>query len=94
MSSPIEWLMDRELLRQFPQRYARAVDQRDHDALTALFDPDGSVDGTFGQQAVAAYLDTMGSRPDTGGTSMHVIDRRATVFRRCNLKAFRIRVLL
>ena len=63
MTSPIEWLMDREILRQFPQRYARAVDQRDHDALTALFDPDGSVDGTFGQQAVADYLDTMGSRP-------------------------------
>ena len=73
MTSPIEWLMDREILRQFPQRYARAVDQRDHDALTALFDPDGSVDGTFGQQAVRAYLDTMGSRPDTGGTSMHVL---------------------
>ncbi len=73
MTSPIEWLMDREILRQFPQRYARAVDQRDHDALTALFDPDGSVDGTFGQQAVADYLDTMGSRPDTGGTSMHVL---------------------
>ena len=73
MSSPIEWLMDRELLRQFPQRYARAVDQRDHDALTALFDPDGTVDGTFGQQAVAEYLETMGSRPDTGGTSMHVL---------------------
>ena len=63
MTSPIEWLMDREILRQFPQRYARAVDQRDHDALTALFDPDGSVDGTFGQQAVADYLDTMALPP-------------------------------
>jgi hypothetical protein len=73
MASPIEWLVDREMLRQFPQRYARAVDQRDHDALTALFDPSGSVDGTFGQQAVAEYLETMGSRPDTGGTSMHLL---------------------
>jgi hypothetical protein len=73
MSSPIEWLMDREQLRQFPQRYARAVDQRDHDALTALFDADGTVDGTFGEQSVGEYLETMGSRPDTGGTSMHVL---------------------
>jgi len=73
MSSPIEWLMDREHLRQFPQRYARAVDQRDHDALTALFDPDGTVDGTFGEQAVAEYLATMDARPDTGATSLHML---------------------
>jgi hypothetical protein len=67
------WLVDREVLRQFPQRYARAVDGRDHDALTALFDPDGEVDGTYGQQAVADYLETMRLRPNTGGTSMHVL---------------------
>ncbi len=73
MTSPTEWLVDREILRQFPQRYARAVDQRDHDALTMLFDPDGSVDGTFGQQAVADYLATMAARPDTGAASMHVL---------------------
>jgi hypothetical protein len=73
MTSPMEWFLDRELVRQFPQRYARAVDQRDHDALTALFDPDGTVDGTFGEQNVADYLETMGSRPDTGGTSMHLL---------------------
>ena len=73
MASPFELLMDRELIRQFPQRYARAVDQRDHDALTALFDPDGTVDGTFGEQAVVDYLETMGSRADTGGTSMHLL---------------------
>jgi len=73
MPSPMQWLLDRELLRQFPQRYARAVDQRDHDALTALFDPDGTVDGTLGEQSVAEYLETMGSRPDTGGTSMHLL---------------------
>ena len=68
-----KWLVDREVLRQFPQRYARAVDERNHDALAALFDPDGEVDGSFGQQAVADYLETMRLRPDTGGTSMHVL---------------------
>jgi len=69
----MKWLVDREALRQFPQRYARAVDERNHDALAALFDPDGEVDGTFGQQPVPDYLETMGLRPDTGGTSMHVL---------------------
>jgi hypothetical protein len=73
VSSPLEWLVDREVLRQFPQRYARAADERDHAALAALFDPDGDVDGTFGEQPVADYLETMRSRPDTGGTSMHVL---------------------
>jgi uncharacterized protein (TIGR02246 family) len=68
-----KWLVDREALRQFPQRYARAVDERDHEALAALFDPDGDVDGTFGQLPVAEYLETMRTRPDTGGTSMHVL---------------------
>ena len=64
MTSPFEWLIDRELLRQFPQRYARAVDERDHDALTALFDPDGSVDGTLRRsRACADYLETMGRVP-------------------------------
>jgi hypothetical protein len=69
----LQRLVDLEAIRQLPQRYARAVDERDHDALTALFDPDGRVDGTFGQQAVTDYLETMRSRPDTGGTSMHVL---------------------
>jgi hypothetical protein len=69
----LQRLVDIEEIRRLPQRYARAVDERDHDALTALFDPDGRVDGTFGQQPVADYLETMRSRPDTGGSSMHVL---------------------
>ena len=73
MTTPLDWLVDREVLRQFPQRYARAVDERDHDALAALFDPDGDVDGTLGQQPVPEYLEAMRSRPDTGGSSMHVL---------------------
>jgi len=73
MTSPTEWLVDREILRQFPQRYARAVDDRDHDALTLLFDPNGTVDGTFGEQAVVDYLETMRTRPDSGAASMHLL---------------------
>jgi hypothetical protein len=73
MTNPIEWLVDLESVRRFPQRYARAVDQRDHDALTALFDPDGTIDGTFGLESVADYLEGMRSRLGSTGTSMHLL---------------------
>jgi len=73
MTTPIEWLVDLESVRRFPQRYARAVDQRDHDALTALFDPDGSIDGTFGLESVADYLEGMRTRLGGTGTSMHLL---------------------
>ena len=73
MTTPIEWLVDLESVRRFPQRYARAVDQRDHDALTALFDPDGSIDGTFGLESVADYLEGMRTRLGSTGTSMHLL---------------------
>jgi hypothetical protein len=73
MSSPFEWLVDLELLRQFPQRYARAVDERDHDALTALFDPDGSVDGTRGAQNVPDYLESMRNLPQSFKAGMHLL---------------------
>jgi len=73
MTTPIEWLVDLEAVRRFPQRYARAVDQRDHDALAALFDPDGTVDGTFGEETVIDYLEGMRTRLGTTGTSMHLL---------------------
>ena len=73
MTTPIEWLVDLESVRRFPQRYARAVDKRDHDALTALFDPDGSIDGTFGLESVADYLEGMRTRLGSTGTSMHLL---------------------
>jgi SnoaL-like domain len=73
VSSPFEWLIDLELLRRFPQRYARAVDDREHDALAALFDPDGTVDGTRGTQAVPEYLESMRNLPRSFTSSMHLI---------------------
>ena len=73
MASPFEWLIDLELLRRFPQLYARAVDDRDHDALAALFDPDGTVDGTRGHQNVPDYLESMRNLPRSFPSSMHVL---------------------
>jgi hypothetical protein len=72
-SSPFEWIVDLEMLRAFPQRYARAVDERDHDALVALFDPDGSVDGTRGLQPVPDYLESMRAMPRSFESSMHLL---------------------
>jgi hypothetical protein len=80
VSSPFEWLIDLELLRRFPQRYARAVDDRDHDALAALFDPDGSVDGTRGAQAVPDYLEWMRDLPRSYTSSMHLLADRLIDF--------------
>jgi hypothetical protein len=73
MTNPMQWLVDLESVRRFPQRYARAVDQRDHDALSALFDPDGTIDGTFGLESVADYLEGMRTRLGSTGTSMHLL---------------------
>jgi len=70
--STMNWLRDIEALRQLPQRYARAIDARDIDAVAQLFDPDGSVDGLRGQAAVPAYLDGLRAMPQTGST-MHVL---------------------
>jgi hypothetical protein len=73
VATAFEWIVDLEVLRRFPQRYARAVDERDHDALAALFDPDGSVDGTRGRQPVPDYLEAMRTMPRSYESSMHLL---------------------
>jgi len=65
VATAFEWIVDLEVLRRFPQRYARAVDERDH--------PDGSVDGTLGSQPVPAYLEAMRTRPPAFESSMHLV---------------------
>jgi SnoaL-like protein len=59
-------------LRNLLQRYARAADQRDVDALADLFHPDAVISGARGQQTLDAWLDTMRG-PRTFPTSMHVL---------------------
>jgi hypothetical protein len=67
------WLRDLEALRRLGQEYARAVDGRDHDAVAALFDPDGVVDGVRGSSPVPAYLEGMRSAPQAFTASQHVL---------------------
>jgi ketosteroid isomerase-like protein len=54
------------------QRYARAVDDRDIDALAGLFDPDAVIVGARGTQSVEEWLESMRA-PRSFPVSMHVI---------------------
>jgi predicted NBD/HSP70 family sugar kinase len=63
---------DREELRALLQRYARAVDNRDIDALTTLFHPEAVIIGSGGSQALDEWLATMRA-PRAFPQSMHVI---------------------
>jgi hypothetical protein len=71
--STVTWLRDLEELRRLPQRYARAIDGRDIDAVGRLFDPAGTVDGARGLSEVPAYLDGLRSAPRLFESSMHVL---------------------
>jgi hypothetical protein len=63
---------DAEELRALLQRYARAVDNRDIDALAALFHPAAAIIGSGGSQGLDEWLATMRA-PRTFPQSMHVI---------------------
>ncbi|HZP27807.1 MAG TPA: nuclear transport factor 2 family protein [Acidimicrobiia bacterium] len=65
-------MSDREELRALVQRYSRAADDRDVDALAALFHPEAIVDGARGSLPIAGWLDTMRA-PRTFPVSMHVL---------------------
>ena len=63
---------DHEALRALGQRYARAADERDVDALAALFHPDAVITGARGEQPLEAWLETMRA-PRAFPQSMHVL---------------------
>jgi hypothetical protein len=58
-----QYAIDLEALRALPQRYARAVDERNMDALAALFHPEATVEGMRGTSPIGAYLETMRNSP-------------------------------
>jgi hypothetical protein len=69
----VSWFVDLEKLRRMTQRYARAVDARDIDAVAALFHPDGVVDGARGSAPVPAYIAAMRDAPRLFESGMHVL---------------------
>ena len=66
-------MTDVDALRALNQRYSRAIDARDMDELTALFDPEGSVDGARGSSSVPDYLEMTRTSPRVFEQSMHVL---------------------
>ncbi len=54
------------------QRYARAADERDIEALRSLFHPEASIVGLRGPLGLDEWLDTMRA-PRVFPTSMHVL---------------------
>ena len=66
------WLRDLEELKALTQRYARAADDRDIDALTSLFHPQATVDGARGAQTIDEWLEGM-KGPRAFPTSMHLL---------------------
>jgi hypothetical protein len=63
---------DLDAMRALVQRYARAADRRDVDALAALFHPEATLDGARGAQSLDQWLDTMRA-PRSFPVSMHVL---------------------
>ena len=63
-------MTDHEALRAMIQRYARAVDARDVESITALFLPDATITGARGEQTLDEWLEIM-RVPPTFPTSMH-----------------------
>jgi ketosteroid isomerase-like protein len=61
-----------EELRALPQRYARAVDDREIDALASLFHPDAVITGARGTQPLEEWLEAMRA-PRAFPQSMHVM---------------------
>ena len=59
-------------IRNLLQRYARAADRRDLDALSGCFHPDAVITGARGPLDLAAWLATM-SGPRVFANSMHLL---------------------
>jgi ketosteroid isomerase-like protein len=72
-TDPLQYVSDLEQIRALPQRYARAVDARDFDAVGALFHPEAEVEGMRGSAPIAGYLEAMRAAPSPFTGSMHML---------------------
>jgi hypothetical protein len=69
----LQHAVDVEQLRALGQRYARAVDGRDYDALRELFHPDAVIEGVRGVAPRDEYVETMRASPRAYEQSMHLL---------------------
>ena len=65
--------LDLEALRNLGQKYARAADARDYDAVGELFHPDAVIDGLRGSSKLDDYLEMSRTTPPAYERSMHVL---------------------
>lgn len=65
-------MSDHDEIRTLLQRYARAADSRDIDALASIFHPQARIVGSRGEQGLGEWLDAMRA-PRTFPVSMHVL---------------------
>ena len=65
-------MSDQDALRALVQRYARAADRRDVDALAGLFHPSATLEGARGVQSLDEWLGTMRA-PRSFPASMHLM---------------------
>jgi hypothetical protein len=66
-------VVDLEQLRALGQRYARAVDGADYDALRELFHVDAVIEGVRGVAPRDEYVATMRTSPRAYERSMHLL---------------------
>jgi hypothetical protein len=69
----LQHALDVEALRNLGQRYARAADDRDYDAVGALFHHDAVIDGLRGSSTLEEYLEMSRNAPPAYEKSMHVL---------------------
>ena len=82
MDDALQYVTDLEQIRSLTQRYARAVDAKDYDAVGALFHPEAVIEGMRGTAALGPYLDGMRNAPATFAGSMHVLGDPLVTFTR------------
>ncbi len=73
MTDAVQYITDLEEIRSLTQRYARAVDVKDIDAVGALFHPEAHVEGVRGAAPIGPYLEAMRNAPAVFAGSMHVL---------------------
>ena len=57
VETTVQWLKDRELIKEVPQRYARGIDRIDFDMVRSAFHPDCQISGTVISGDLDPYLD-------------------------------------
>ncbi|MEI8001664.1 MAG: nuclear transport factor 2 family protein [Actinomycetes bacterium] len=78
MSPAPDYAHDVEELRNLGQRYARAVDDRQLDAVPACFTPDAVIDGIRGTTTITEFV--AGLRDGAAGSGLHLLGAPLVTF--------------